>query len=164
MATIYELDDVLTGILAVLDEVGADTATVEAAIQEYFSVGDMAEKVDSYCSLIRELEARAEARKSEAARLSEKAKTASNGADRLRFVLHQLMAARNMKKIETPRFTVSRTAPRPLVVITDETAIPDTFWRIQRSVDKVALMSALKSGQNVQGATLGEGQEGLAIR
>ncbi len=164
MANIFELDQQLSAILAALEDGDVDQSVVEASIYEYFRTGEMADKVDAYCALIKEFEARASARRAEAARLSERAATADRAADRLRYILTTLLVSRDIKKLETPRFGIRVVPPRPHVVVTDEEALPEEFRRVQYSVDKSALMAALKSGARVSGAELAEGKPSIVIR
>jgi hypothetical protein len=75
------------------------------------------------------------------------------------------MAIGEMKKLELPIATLSRKPTPPKVQITDEAAIPSQFWRrADPTLDKKAISDALKSNQDVPGATLSNGAETLAIR
>lgn len=69
------------------------------------------------------------------------------------------------KKIEAPDCTVSIRSTPASVVITDETAIPDSYLKPQPpKVDKAALRDALKQGASIPGAMLSNGGQSLAIR
>lgn len=52
----------------------------------------------------------------------------------------------------------------PAVVVTDETKIPDRFFKIERKLDKRALNEAFKSGETIDGVTLDNGGYTIAIR
>ncbi len=62
-------------------------------------------------------------------------------------------------------FTVSlRSASAPLVV-TEEESIPEPYWKPQApKLDRQGLIAALKSGEQVSGAVLGNPRMTIAIR
>jgi hypothetical protein len=76
-----------------------------------------------------------------------------------------VMERANLKKITESDFTLSlRSTPRPLVVV-DEKEIPERFWNPQPAkLDRRGLIEALKAGQTVEGATLGNGGVTISIR
>jgi len=96
------LDDLLEGADFDDQEVQESLAKWADEIQV-----NLEEKVDNYAAFIAILQARSATRKAEAARLAKKSKTDSNKADRLKEHLKVLLTARNMKKIEGARFTVT---------------------------------------------------------
>lgn len=85
-------------------------------------------------------------------------------AARRRAIAQALMAAVGMDKLQQPDFTAGIRNVPPKVVETDPTLIPDKFWKITRSLDKVALKDALTSGDAVPGASLSNGSQTLSIR
>ena len=84
--------------------------------------------------------------------------------DALRTTAFAIMEALDRRKHEMPDMTVTIRAGQPTVVITDEDAIPDIYVRTERKVDKATLLSALKSGHTVEGASLSNGIASLSIR
>jgi hypothetical protein len=84
--------------------------------------------------------------------------------DALRTTAFAILEALDRKKHEMPDMTVTIRAGQPSVVITDEDAIPDIYVRIERKVDRATLLSALKAGHTVEGATLSNGLASLSIR
>lgn len=85
-------------------------------------------------------------------------------AERKRKIAMHYMDLCGLKKIVDPRFTASRRAVPPAVVITDENEIPDAFMRFKKEPDKVTIKEALKSGQQVPGTHLSNGGETLALK
>jgi hypothetical protein len=76
-----------------------------------------------------------------------------------------VMAETGVRKITAPDFTVSLRDGSPNVVVTEETAIPATYFKPQPAkLDRVALLSALKAGLQVPGAELSNGQPVLSVR
>lgn len=50
------------------------------------------------------------------------------------------------------------------VIVTDESKLPEQFFRIERKLDKKALNEAVKGGEQIDGATLDNGGYTLMIR
>ncbi len=76
-----------------------------------------------------------------------------------------VMERTDLRKITEPDFTLSlRATPRPLVVV-DESEIPERFWNPQPAkLDRRGLIEALKAGQTIEGATLGNGGMSISVR
>ena len=75
-----------------------------------------------------------------------------------------LLQAAGLKKLEQPDFTASVAQGRGKVVITDEAALPDQFFRVSRAPNKTAVSDALKDGQTVPGALMSNGEPTLTVR
>ena len=86
-------------------------------------------------------------------------------ADKKKQVITSVMERAGIKKVTEPDFTLSlRPTPCPLVV-TDEKNIPSLFWKPQPpKLDRQGLISALKNGQDIPGATLGNGGLTISVR
>lgn len=56
-----------------------------------------------------------------------------------------------------------RSVPRKLIV-TDETKLPDKFFKIERTLKKAELNKAFQDGEELEGVTLDNGGITLAIR
>ncbi len=76
-----------------------------------------------------------------------------------------VMERADLRKITEPDFTLSlRATPRPLLVV-DENEIPERFWNPQPAkLDRRGLIEALKAGQTIEGATLGNGGLSISVR
>jgi len=75
------------------------------------------------------------------------------------------MERADIKKINEPDFTASLRQVAPGLVVLDERAIPEPFWKPQPpKLDRSALIAALKSGEMVPGASLGNGGITIAVR
>lgn len=75
----------------------------------------------------------------------------------------RIMQAAHLGKLVLPEATLSVRQVPPAVIVTDEASIPARYIRVKHEIDRVALKEALKSGESVPGATLGNGGETLAI-
>ena len=70
-----------------------------------------------------------------------------------------------IKKLAEPDFTASLRAVPPGLLVQDERAIPEGFWKPQApKLDKRAVFAALGAGQSVPGAVLGNGSVTLMVR
>ena len=85
-------------------------------------------------------------------------------ADMLRAAIGSAMAQADLKRAETACGTVSRRATPAKAVVIEEADIPAGFWKSEPKLDKRALLDALKSGDDVPGATLSNGGETISIR
>jgi hypothetical protein len=82
-------------------------------------------------------------------------------ADRARATLQRMLEALGISRLERSMATLSVADGPRAVVITNQAAIPDGFWR--RSVDKTEIAKQLKAGSHVDGAELANGQPVLRI-
>jgi len=82
----------------------------------------------------------------------------------LRAILFKLLQAADLRKVELPEATLSVRNGTPKVVITDETALPDDFFRVVREPDKSFIKDCLKEGDIVPGAMLSNAEPCLSVR
>jgi len=171
--TIYDISADLAALESILHENGGDVSDsqAEAAIAEWEREleSDLTGKVDNYCSLIAELEARSTMRQAEADRLADLAKADDKAAQGLRERLRFVWETRNLPKIETSRFRVALTrnggkAPLDLRVGPDE--LPE--WAIERktivTANKEAIRSRLEAGESLPFANLMERGTRISIK
>lgn len=85
--------------------------------------------------------------------------------ERLRKAIENGMNAGELAKLELPEATLSMRSVPPKVEVSDEAAVPARFWVQQApKLDRKALGDALKAGETVPGATLGNGSVSLSVR
>jgi hypothetical protein len=85
-------------------------------------------------------------------------------AERKRALATSVMESANLKKLVEPDFTVSLCAIPASLVVIDEQIIPPAFWQPQLpKLDRQALTAALRCGQSVPGAILGNGQSTISM-
>ncbi len=122
------------------------------------------EKVAGYCGLIRSLKLEADAYKAEEQRLKERRASNEALAERLQNRLQNCLAAAGVRKLKAGTFSVAIQASPASVEVVDEGAIPDA-WKIPQpsKVDKRALLAELKTGAEVPGVRLKQGEH-LRIR
>jgi len=106
-----------------------------------------------------------DALKSRVAHMQDRLSRISKRAEKKREIVTSVMEQANLKRLAEAEFTVSlRTSSAPLVV-TEEGAIPEPFWKPQSpKLDRQGLIATLKSGGHVPGAILGNPRMAIAIR
>lgn len=87
-----------------------------------------------------------------------------NRAQQLRGAAYAALDALELKRIELPEATCTIAAGRPSVLITDEAALPDEMFRVERKPDKTLIGQALRDNRDVPGAVLSNGLPTLQIR
>jgi hypothetical protein len=170
MPTIYEISDDLRALHDLLAESGGElTPQTEAAFAAFESElsSDLHGKLDRYCSLIAELEALATARKAEAKRLADLARTNERSAEALRERLRWVFEARGLGTQQTERFRVSLAAnggKLPLVVLCAEDELPAWATKSRVSADTEAIRERLEAGESLLFARLGDRGRRISIR
>ena len=150
MATIFELTAQATELYELLQADEIDEQTFADTL-EAMGVG---EKVESYCKVIKQLQADAEMFKTEIARLTARKQAAENGVDRMKAALLLYLQQSGQNKVKAGSFSVY-TATTPVVNVTDESALPLAYLKPQPpTVDKIAIKAAIKGGETVAGAEL----------
>jgi hypothetical protein len=97
--------------------------------------------------------------------LSQRKARFAKKSDMLKTQVLQAMETAGVDTIISPALTLSVTRLAAPMVVTDEQAIPAKFWKKQDPVlDKAAVKNALKAGEDVPGALLGNKALTLAIR
>ncbi len=156
------LDDLLASVE------NPDTPEVQALIARMLDLtAEREKKIDAYCGLIRELTLRADARKAEAERLSQRALQSEKLADTLKERLHLALKTMGIKKVETEHFTVSRVnngGKIPLEV--NDADVPDAYTELQTvvKIDVARIRKELEEGKALGFAKLGERGERLSIK
>lgn len=86
-------------------------------------------------------------------------------AEKKRALVTLVMERADLRKLQEPDFTVSLRVVPPGLVVSDETAIPDEFWKPQPAkLDRKGLLATLNAGQTVPGATLANGSTTISVR
>lgn len=109
---------------------------------------------DAMASAIKELKSDNAARQSRFERQSEG----------YRSLILSVMIAADLDKLQLPAATVSVTAPRTTLEITDLDAIPQGYAKFEKVPDKPAIKAALERGDVIPGASLALSSEGLMVR
>lgn len=170
---LYQLDDTLIELENILADETLTDDERDAAATAYLETAEaLHQKIDGYCVLIQEVNARAEAREKEAARLDALVEADRTLAKRLQDRLHAFCQGRELTRLETARFKISvqKNGGKLPVVIVDGTQAEQLDERFHRvipariEINKDAVREALESGENLNFAQLGERGTRLVIK
>ena len=168
MSSLFALSTNLVGIEALLESDNLDPAQLEELTLSLVETEEgFEEKVESYCGIIGELEALAEARHREAVRLATLTSETQNKAIRLRNALKDALLRTNRNKVQTTRYNVrvqKAGGKQPMLLHTD--AVPGE-WTVSEVVvrpDKTRIREALEAGEVLEFAELAERGTLLVIR
>lgn len=149
LPTLFDLEAQAYELLAYLDEWHDLEPEDIAEGQAQLALIDqmMLEKVESYVSVIRSLDAMADAREAEEHRMRDRKLSARKQAEWLKNRLLVHMQTTGRQRIEMARFTVSVKTNPPSVNVLDAAAVPGEFQRtrIEVSVDKRGILDALRA-------------------
>lgn len=175
--SLFDISEDIRALHELLEESGGEVAAEdEAALDDFFAELGAAEseKIDGYCALIAELEAKAEIRSREADRISALAKTDSALASRLKTRLHDYLRFRNEQSFETLRFKIRRQkngGKRPVILSEyysqNPVELPEQFRRVEFKPDLERLRENLEGKDTEEAgnyATLGDVGEHLRIK
>ena len=165
MATLYELTGNYLILAEMLDDPDADPITVMDTMDAI--EGELDEKAENYGRIIRNLEAEAEAIRTEVDRLSRRRKTIDNNIDSLKKRLQMAMELTNRPKIDTPlfKFYIQKNAPSVVVDLDDLQDMPMEYLTYHEpTVNKAAIKDALKAGLDLTGIAHLEQSQSLRIR
>lgn len=159
MATIYELQgDYAKVQQMIMDGVEGLEDTLESI------EGALADKLESYAMVIRNVESDVEGLKAEEKRLAERRKTMENGIKRMKLSMHDAMSSTGEKKIKGEKFTFTIQKNPPSLKVVDESLIPEIFFDEPKPIlNKKLLMESIKGGFEYEGAQITQG-ESLRIR
>ena len=162
--TLYDLGDAFNGVMdLVLDET-MDLTVLEECLQTIEA--DITVKCENGIGLIRSLENLRDGMKTEAQRLTERQRIIDNRIRSIKEWYQRNLDAMGKSKVETLRGTMAVQNNPPSLKVTDAEQIPIcylTFVPARYEVDKDAVKTALKAGEEVPGAHLEQGRS-LRIR
>jgi hypothetical protein len=138
--SLFEIDVELDSLLDEIEEQtaqgGEPSGELVARFQQFCSAHD--EKVDRIGRFLRQMEAREQFCRSEAARLSDRARTAAGKVERTKNMVLYYLLSQDLKKIEGYQFTLrAQKNSQDSVRITDEAAVPKSYCRIDARVSGV---------------------------
>ena len=167
--SLYAISSELELILDAILEGGADSPEAQQALEAHLAGLDAALDAcaDDYAGLIRSLELRSAARKTEADRMRSLAKADEALAERLKDRLKEAMEACGRTKIDTARFRLSvagNGGKQPLKVTATAEELGPDYTSTFVEVDNTKIRAALEAGKVVPGCTLLPRGTGLRIK
>jgi Siphovirus Gp157 len=145
-SSLFEIDVELDGLLEEIQEQvesqGEASEDLVSRFQQFCEAHS--EKVDRIGRFVRMMEAREQYCRSESARLTDRARAAAGKVERTKNMVLYYLLSRDLKKIEGSQFTLrAQKNSQDSVRITDETAVPMSFCRIDARVDGVVWETVL---------------------
>lgn len=131
-----ELDEMLEQIQEQIECEGEASETLMERFREFCEAHG--QKVDRLGRFVRMMEAREQFCRSEAARLSERARAAANKVERTKAMVLFHLLRRDQKRLEGQEFTLRiQKNSQDSVKITDEGAVPMAYRKIEARIDGV---------------------------
>ncbi|MEQ9689523.1 MAG: siphovirus Gp157 family protein [Bauldia litoralis] len=143
-------------------EAGIDEETLADTLE---GVTDLHEVVAAVVRSALVDEAMAEGLKRHIDILKERSQRLAERARTRREIARDAMVEVDVRKIQAPDFTVSVRPGSPALVVTDEGAVPSSYWRPRDPIlDRAGLISDLKRGSVIEGATLSNPEPVISVR
>ena len=164
MRTLYDLGDAFNGVMDLVLDKTMDLNVLEECLQSIEV--DIAVKCERGIGLIRNLDTLREGMEKESKRLSEQSRILKNRIESIKVWYQRNLDAMGKSKVVTTRGTMAVQNNPPALKITDEDAIPLCYLDLipaRYEVNKEAVKTALKAGEDVPGAHLEQGRS-LRIR
>jgi len=128
-----ELDELLEKIEEQVESEGQASEDLMARFQQFCEASS--EKIDRIGRFVRIMEAREQFCRSEAGRLSDRARIAAGKVERTKNMVLYYLLSRDLKKIEGREFTLrAQRNSQDSVRITDEAAVPKSYCRIEARI------------------------------
>lgn len=121
------------------------------------------EKLESYCKIIRQLEADADSLKAEKTRIADTQKSVEKSVERMKNLVALFLKAKGSKKEVAGVFTAVLSSSKAVEIV-DAEKIPEAYIKPAKiEFDKAAIRKELLSGNLVEGAEL-KINEGVQIK
>jgi hypothetical protein len=138
--SLFEIDVELDGLLEEIEEQieseGQASEDLVVRFQQFCEAHG--EKVDRIGRFVRMMEAREQYCRSEATRLTDRARAAAGKVDRTKNMVLYYLLSRDIKKIEGYQFTLrAQKNSQDSVRITDEAAVPKSYCKIDARIEGV---------------------------
>jgi hypothetical protein len=145
-SSLFEIDMELDTLLEEIEEqVSSDGQASEDLVARFHEFcAAHGEKVDRIGRFLRMMEAREQLCRSEAARLSDRARATAGKAERTRNMVLYYLLSRDLRKVEGHQFTLrAQKNSQDSVRITDAAAVPKSYCRIDARIDGVVWETVL---------------------
>ena len=160
MAKLYELSTGYKNIEYLLEN-GEDNEELAAVLNSLSE--EIEDKAENIAKLIKNYEADIEAFKTEEKRIAERRRTLENDVKRLKEYLFSNMKLTGKTKFKKGTFSFNIAKNPASVEIVNQDIIPMDYRELVEVINKKDILQDLKSGKDVQGAILKQG-ESLRIR
>ena len=160
----YEMTSQMIGLQKLIEDGEMDEQTLQDTLEGL--EGEIQVKAEGLLAYVANMGADVDAIDAAIARLRDRRTAITNKQDALREYLRFNMEQSGIDKITCPLFTITLRKAPDVVVIESEDLIPEEYIKtvITKAPMKVDILKALKGGEHVPGARLGEGKRGLLIK
>ena len=161
MSNLYQLNQAWQELVNMLYQDDVDEQMILDTLESI--EGDIEDKADNYAKIIRELETRRDARKTEAKRLTDSAKVLDNRISNLKQNLFSTMKQTGKTKFTTDLFTfrIQKNGGKRALTIDGDVPKEYTKTIVENDTDKIR--QALESGKELSFAHLEPQSESLRI-
>ena len=162
MSNLYQLTNNYETVLNMLYDEDADEEMILDTLEAI--EGEIEDKADNYAKIIKELEAKQNARKEEAKRLTESAKVFENRVKALKSNLFNSMKSTGKTKFATDLFSFNIAKNGGKQTLTIDGDVPEEYTKtvIENDTDKIR--QALENGEKLTFAHLEPRGESLRIK
>lgn len=161
MSNLYELTNNYETVLNMLYDEDVDEKMILDTLESI--EGEIEDKADGYAKIITELEVKANARKEEAKRLTESAKSFENKTKLLKQNLFNAMKSTGKTKFATDLFSFNIAKNGGKQALTIDGEVPEEYTKIVTENDTDKIRQVLENGEKLPFAHLEPRGESLRI-
>jgi hypothetical protein len=162
MSNLYQLTNDYETVLNMLYDEDADEEMILDTLEAI--EGEIEDKADNYAKIIKELEAKQNARKEEAKRLTESAKVFENRVKALKSNLFNSMKATGKTKFATDLFSFNIAKNGGKQTLTIDGEVPEEYTKTITENDTDKIRQALEKGEKLTFAHFEPRGESLRIK
>lgn len=165
MAALYEITAQYQELAALAESGDEDLAVAVRDTMEGIE-GEFQEKGKALAMVTLNMDGDLEAIQSQIDRLTERKRILQNRKESLKEYLRTNMEASGISKITHPLFTITLGKGKPIVVIDEESKIPDEYMntKVTSVPAKSEIAKAIKDGKEVPGAHSEIGKSSISIK
>lgn len=165
MTALYEISKQYQELAALADAGDEDLAVALRDTMEGIE-GEFQEKGKALAMVTLNMDGDIEAIKTQIARLTERKKVMENRQASLKEYLRANMERTGINKIIHPLFTITLGKGKPIVIIDEESKIPDEYMNttVTTTPMKAEIARAIKEGKTVEGAHSETGKSSISIK
>lgn len=165
MTALYEISKQYQELAALADSGDEDLAIAVRDTMEGIE-GEFQEKGKALAMVTLNMDGDLDAIQAQIDRLSERKRILQNRKDSLKEYLRTNMEAAGITKITHPLFTITLGKGKPIVVIDEESQIPDEYMntKVTSTPAKAEIAKAIKEGKEVPGAHSEIGKSSISIK
>lgn len=165
MTALYEISKQYQELAALADAGDEDLAVALRDTMEGIE-GEFQEKGKALAMVTLNMDGDIEAIKTQIARLTERKKVMENRQASLKEYLRTNMERTGINKIIHPLFTITLGKGKPIVIIDEESKIPDEYMNttVTNTPMKAEIAKAIKEGKTVAGAHSETGKSSISIK